>query len=485
MDPTPDDGPPRASPVTRGGARDLTTGPIGRTLLLFALPLLGSNALQSLNGTANAAWVSHALGPQALTATSNANIIVFLLLGAAFGLSMSANLLIAQAVGAGDEALVKRVMGSAVGFFFGLCLALAAGGHVLTPAILRAMHTPPDAFAAAVTYLGVIFLAVPMFFFFAFLMGAQRGAGDSRTPFYFSVLAIVLDIGLNPVLIMGLGPAPRLGIAGSALATFASQTLALAAMIIHLYRSGSLLAIRPREARLLVPDMRIVRTLVLKGVPMAIQMSVVSGSAVAMISLVNRYGSDTAAAYGAATQLWTYVQMPAMAMGAAISSMAAQNVGAGRFDRVDGAARIGALYAVLLTAAPVLVLYALGPIVFRLFLPAGSPSMPIALHINALALWGFIPFGAAFVLTGVIRATGTVWPPLLGMILSLWVIRVPFAGLLSPHMGADAVWWSFPLGSVVSLALALAYYHWGGWRKARLLDDVAARPASQARAPAE
>lgn len=465
-----------AGPPGRRGGRDLTTGPIGKTLILFALPILGSNALQSLNGTANAAWVSHALGPQALTATSNANIIMFLMLGAAFGLSMAATLLIAQATGAGDQALARRVAGSATGFFVVLSLGIGAGGWLATRAILTAMQTPDDAFEPATTYLRVIFLALPFMFFFAFLTGAQRGVGDTRTPFYFSALAIGMDIVLNPVLILGLGPAPRLGIAGSALATLTSQVAALAAMMAWLYRSGSVLVVRPGEFGLLRPDLRIVRALALKGGPMAIQMGLVSGAAVIMITLVNRYGSHTAAAYGAASQLWAYVQMPAMALGAAVSSMAAQNVGAGRLDRVDRTAALGALLAVALTAAPVGLLYLADPVAFRLFLPADSPSLPIALHINGVVLWGFIPFGAAFVLAGVIRATGAVWPPLLGMIISLWIVRAPFASYMQPYLGAEAVWWSFPLGSMTSLVLALAYYRWGGWRAVRLLDSVR-RPA--------
>ncbi len=95
--------------------QDLTTGPIGMTLITFALPVLGSNILQSLNGSANAIWVSHVLGEAALTATVNANNIFFLMLGAVFGMTMAANLLISQSVGAGNLAMVKRVVDSAVG----------------------------------------------------------------------------------------------------------------------------------------------------------------------------------------------------------------------------------------------------------------------------------------------------------------------------------------------------------------------------------
>ena len=452
--------------------QDLTTGPIGKTLIVFALPVLGSNILQSLNGSANAIWVSHVLGEAALTATVNANNIFFLMLGAVFGMTMAANLLISQSVGAKDVATVKRVVGSASTFFLVLSLSVGVAGYLLTPTILRLMQTPPDATRDAITYLRVIFAAMPFMYFFSFVMMAQRGAGDSKTPFWFSVAAVGMDVILNPLLITGFGPFPQLGIAGSATATLISQTLTLAAMIVYLYRTDSVLILKRGDWKLFRPELAIIKTLVVKGFPMALQMLVISGAAVLMIRFVNAYGSATAAGYGAAIQLWTYIQMPAMALGAAVSSMAAQNVGAGKMDRVNQIARKGVMIAAFMTGLPVALIYLVEPWVLLLFLPAGSPSAPIAMHINAFALWGFVPFGMAFVLNGIIRATGAVWPPLLGLLISMWFVRIPFAHFLEPVLGQDAVWWSFPLGSIMSLVLAAGYYRWGGWRKAKLMEGI-------------
>jgi len=452
--------------------QDLTTGPIGMTLITFALPVLGSNILQSLNGSANAIWVSHVLGEAALTATVNANNIFFLMLGAVFGISMAANLLISQAVGAGDHPMVKRVVGSSVSFFLVLSLTVGVLGYLLTPTVLHLMRTPPDATRDAITYLRVIFMAMPFMYFFSFVMMAQRGAGDSRTPFWFSVFAVGMDVILNPMLIIGVGPFPTMGIAGSATATLVSQTITLTAMIVYLYRTNSILVLRREEWRLLKPEWEIIKTLVVKGFPMALQMLVMSGAAVVMISFVNSYGTATAAGYGAAIQLWTYVQMPAMALGAAVSSMAAQNVGAGRMDRVNQIAGKGLLIAAVMTGVPVLLIYLIEPWVLMLFLPPSSPSTQIAMHINTFVLWGFIPFGMAFVLNGIIRATGAVWPPLLGLVISMWIVRIPFAQALEPTLGPDAIWWSFPLGSMTSLVLAAAYFQWGNWREAKLMPGM-------------
>jgi len=465
-------GGPGGFPARRGP--DLTTGPIGKTLVMFALPVLGSNMLQSISGSANAIWVSYVLGEAALTAIANANQIMFLMLGAIFGLSMASNIMIGQAFGARDEALAKRVIGTATAFFLVVSVSMGVIGVLLTPAILTAMGTPAESKRDAIAYLQVIFLAMPFMNFFTFMMMAQRGVGDSRTPLYFSIVSVSFDLLLKPLMIIGWGPIPALGIAGSAYSTLIAQTLALLAMMTYLYRRRSVLVIRPSEARLLIPDLTIIRSLVLKGIPMSFQMMVTSLAAVTMVGLVNRHGVVTSAAYGAAAQLWTYVQMPAMAIGAAVSSMAAQNVGAGRMDRVEKVAMAGAFYAFLFAAVPIVIIYLADPWVLRAFLPASSPSLPIAVRINSFVLWGFIPFGMAFVFSGIVRATGAVWPPLLAMIISLWGVRVPLANLLHPSLGADAIWISYPTASALTLVLAFAYYRWGGWRKSRMLPTTPA-----------
>jgi putative MATE family efflux protein len=466
-------GPGGAGAGQRPGGRkgpDLTTGAIGPTLIAFALPVLGTNVLQSLNGSANAIWVSHILGMSALTATTNANTIFFLMLGSVFGITMAANLMIGQAIGADNQPLAKRIIGTCIIFFLGLSSLVGLVGYTFTPAILTAMHTPADARLDAITYLRVIFMAIPFMYFFSFIQMAQRGTGDSRTPFYFSLFAVALEVCLNPMLIMGIGPFPKLGIAGSATATLVSQTLTLGLIIAWLYRKDSILVLKRHEWHLLKPDLAIMKNLVTKGLPMGLQMFVISGAALTMTGLVNGYGSSTAAAYGGALQLWNYVQMPAMALGMAVSSMAAQNVGAGRMDRVDRVAGIGAAYALLFSGVPILLIYLTQPIVLQLFLPASSPAFPIAMHINAFTLWSFIPFGVSFILSGVVRATGSVTPPLIAMVISLWVIRIPFALTLQPHIGADAIWWAFPVGSIASCLMAGAWFLWGPWRKSRLLD---------------
>lgn len=472
--------PPARGGLHGRGARDLTRGPITRTLLTFSLPLLGGNALQSLNGTVNQIWVSHTLGENAITALGNANIVMMLMLGAIFGVGMAANILIAQAVGRRDPDLVRKVMGTATSFFVVLSLGVALAGGALAPHILHAMGTPVEARAGAAIYLRIIFASVPFMYFFMFLQMAQRGAGDSTTPFWFLALAIAVDVTLNPLLIRGIGPFPRLGIAGSATSTLVGQGVALICLIVHLYRRHSVLALRGSDLRLLVPDPAILKSLVTRGLPMGVQMLVMSATAVVMISFVNHYGALTSAAYSISSIVWSYLQMPTMAIGASVSSMAAQNVGAGRWDRVNQVARAGVISGLVVTGAIALLLYAFNDQVLGILLPRHSPAIPLARHINTTVLWGFVLFSITFSLSGVVRSTGAVWQPMMILMVAMLGVRIPFAALMTPRFGPDAIWWSFPLGTITSAILTSLYYRFGGWRRSRMLEDEAVGEAPDA-----
>jgi putative MATE family efflux protein len=454
--------------------RSLTEGSIRIGLFKFAVPILFANILQSLNGSVNSIWVGRYLGEAALTATSNANTVMFLLIGAAFGVALAATILIGQCIGANDIAETKRVVGTSATFFAGISLAMAIAGLLLCRPLLIAMSTPADSLPLAVAYMRVIFLALPFLYLYAFVMAVLRGAGDSKTPFYFMLLSVGIDIALNPVFIFGVGPIPRMGIAGSALATFVAQVVSLYALIRHLYRRHHILCLHREELRLLRLDWSVVGTLVKKGIPMSAQMLVMSLSGVLMITLVNRFGVDTTAAFGAALQIWNYIQMPAFAVGMAVSAMTAQNVGAGKWHRVTSIARTGVLYSVLLTGSIALTIELLNRQVFGLFLPSGSGALDIAAHMNHIVTGSFIFFGISVALFGVVRATGAVMAPLLILTISLLVVRFPLAEVFLGRYQVDAIWWSFPVSSVLSALLALLYYKYGGWRSAHMQGPSAA-----------
>ena len=192
----------------------LTEGSIAPALLAFSLPILFGNVLQSINGSVNAVWVGKYLGEAALAAVGNANVVMFLLFGVLFGLSMASTIMVAQCVGAKNIGEAKRVVGTSAVFFLGLSLLMSLMGFALTQFLVDWLRTPPDALPFALIYMRIIFLALPFMGGLFFLMAVLRGAGDSRTPFIYLVMAVALDIALNPLLIFGWGPVPRLGDGG-------------------------------------------------------------------------------------------------------------------------------------------------------------------------------------------------------------------------------------------------------------------------------
>ncbi|MBA2942646.1 MATE family efflux transporter [Paenibacillus sp. CGMCC 1.16610] len=451
----------------------LTEGPIAKTLILFSLPILLGNVLQTLNGSINAVWIGKYLGEGGLAATSNANIIMFFLISSIFGFAMAAVILIGQNLGAKKTHEAKKVVGTSTVFFFILSILVAAFGLLFSSTILTWMNTPPDVKDLAVVYTRILFAGVPFMFGFNLIMAILRGSGDAKTPFYFLLLSAILDVILNPLLIDGIGPFPKMGIAGSAVATFIAQLISFVLLIVYLYRKKYFLRITKEDLPLLRINWTIIRTLIQKGVPMGLNMVVVSISNLLLVHLVNSYGSESTAAFGVAMQISSYVQMPAMAIGGAVTSMAAQNIGAGLWGRVNRITWTGVAVNILMTGLIVVVLTLFNREVVSLFLPPEGSAIALGVHINNLTLWSFIIFGVFNVVAGVVRSAGSVVFPLVVAFIALLLVRIPLATVLSHKYGFDVIWWSFPVSFTVAMTLNVIYYQLGKWRQARMIPAKA------------
>jgi putative MATE family efflux protein len=454
--------------------RDLTQGPIGKTLLLFTIPTLAGNVLQSLNASINTIWIGRFLGEKALAATANATNIIFLIFSALFGFAMAAMILIGQHVGRRDVDSARRVFGAAAGLLLGISFVMVAVGVGFTDRLLHLLGTPADAAPLASAYLKMMLLGLPFSALVVLLMMSLRGVGDAMTPLWFMIAGTIIDAGLNPLLIVGIGPFPALGIVGSAIATLIANAVSLTGMFVVVYWRDLPVRLRGAEFRYLLPQWALLRLILSKGVMMGLQMFVLTATGLVMIGLVNHAGVIATAAYGVAVQLWNYVQMPALAVGSAVSAMAAQNIGAGRWDRVGAITRSGLLYNFLLTGVLVLLLTLFDRPVLGLFLGAGSPAIPIAREIQLIAGWSFLFSGMTMVFFATVRANGVVVAPLVIMIVGLVICRLGFAVLAQRWLGFDALWWAFPASSLIVALLSWAYYVRGGWRNRSLADETIA-----------
>ena len=463
---------------------DLTEGPVMKTLILFSVPTLLSNILQSLSGTINSIWVGRLIGEDALAATANANIIMFLVAGAAFGFGMAGTVMIGQRFGARNIDGARRAFGTAVGFSAVLMVVIAVIGFVLAPALLDVLKTPGNAYHLALTYIRLMFVSMPFMMVSVILTMGLRGTGDSRTPLIFMGVTVAIDTVLNPMLISGFGPFPKMGIAGSATSTIFASLISFVGMIIYVYAKDLPLRLRGAELRYLKPHREELGFILTKGIPMGAQMLVMSAAGIIVVGLVNREGLAITAAYAAAMQLFTYVQMPAMAIGGAVSAMAAQFIGARKWDRLDHVTWSGVIVNFAMTGFLTAILLAFDRAALGLFLGPHSPAVLLGRHIQLLAVWSFVLFGVTMVFSATMRAAGAVWLPLLIIAIALYPVRLGFYFATYAWLHADAIWLSFPAGSIASLILGWAFYRYSGWRR-HALPQTSEEAQEEAEALAE
>ncbi|MGH7018998.1 MAG: MATE family efflux transporter [Brevundimonas sp.] len=449
--------------------------------MAFSLPTLGAAVLQSLNGSVNAVWVGHTLGEAALAATLNGNMILFLLMAFVFGAGQAAMILIGKAVGADDLTEARRVMGAVVGAFAAASVVIAAAGVLASEHILRLLSTPPAAAEMAQVYLRVVFLGLPAGLLVTLLMMGLRGAGDSLSPLWFTLLSVALDLALNPLLILGLGPFPRLGIAGSALAMTLANAISLVAMVLWIYARDLPIRLGRSDLRFLRPDFRLLGEVVGKGLPMGLQMIVMTLAAMSVLGLVNREGVLSTAAYSVAQQLWGYLQMPALAVAAGVSAMTAQAIGAGDHERARGIARSGILISLVLTLGLVMAILPLDALLISLFIGEASQALPVARHILWTASWGFPFMAVGTVLFAHARAYGVVVRPLLITIIAMFPLRLGFAFGAYDWLLADALWLSVPIGTASTCLMAAGLHRLLSTRRSA---QARARTAVEAADPA-
>ena len=301
-------------------------------------------------------------------------------------------------------------------------------------------------------------------------MMALRGAGDSMTPLWFMIVAVVLDSGLNPVFIRGLGPAPRLGIAGSATAT-ADRQLRQPHRAAHLHlRAGpAAAAARRASCAICCPTRRMLKTIVVKGLPMGLQMIVISLVGLALIGLVNREGVDTDRGLrrrDAALDLCPDAGDGARRRGQRDGRAEYRRRQVGPGQRGSPASAI--VQSLLITGALIVAADVRRPAGARPVHGPDSPALPIARHIQLLATWNFLLFGVTMVLFGTVRANGAVWAPLIILAIGLCPVRFGSSSATYGWLGADAIWMSFPVSPSSTSRLPPLSICSGGWKKARM-----------------
>ena len=437
--------------------------PLWRVYLAFLVPMILSNILQALSGTVNNIYLGQLLGVHAMAAVSAVFPVVFLLIALMIGVGSGASVLIGQAWGAKEVDRVRAITGTTlmVGLYAGLVVAVF-GGTFAQP-LLAALGTPADILPEATAYARISLLGGPAIFLFLLLTSMQRGVGDSKTPLKTLLISTMVGLAITPALLLGWGGLPRMGVASGAYASAIGFVVALGWTAWHMVRTRHPMAPTAALRQHLRVDTAIVRKVLRIGLPTGLSMITISLAEIAVLFLVNRFGSQATAAYGAVNQIVSYVQFPAISIAICASILGAQSIGAGRAHMLGAIARTGIYLNLVLTGGLVLLGYLFSRSVLGLFITDGA-VVDLAQTLLHIMLWSSVVMGMSMVLSGLMRASGSVLVPTALTMLAIGGIEVPVAWLLSVHYGLNGVWAGYPVAFVVMLLMQTAYYRWV-WRK--------------------
>lgn len=432
-------------------SKDLTIGSPWRVIATFAVPLLLGNVVQQLYHFADAVVVGRVLGVDSLAAVGATGSLLFLLIGFAWGTTSGFAIPTAHAFGAGDHAAVRRSVATGALLTGVITAALTLAAPLLAEPALRLLRTPEELLPQATTFAVVSFLGAGSTMFFNFLSSVIRAIGDSRTPLVFLTVSCVLNIALVVGLVGGLGT----GVGGAALATVASQGVAVALCLLYVWRRVPVLHVHRADWRVSRADVS--RHLHL-GLPMGFQASIIAIGALAVQVRLNRLGPEAVAAYTTAARVDLLAVTLLASLALAMSMFVAQNLGGGRPDRIRAGVVQGVWMAVGASVVLGAVLVAGGSHLVELFVGAGEQRVvdlaSYLLLVNGLL---YVILGVLMVLRGALQGLGhTVVPTVTGLV--ELVMRVGAAVVLGAVYGFQGVVWGNPLAWVGAVAILVPAY---------------------------
>lgn len=434
-----------------------------KSFLRFLAPLMLSNALQSLFGTVSNVYLGQMIGVDAIAAVSTFFPVFFFLFAFVMGLSTGATVLIGQAFGAGEHGRVKIVVGTTLAM--GLLLSVSVGliGGLFSWQLMMALATPADILDQASRYARIMLLTMPLGFVFLLMTAMIRGVGDAVTPLRALALSTAIGLILTPMLIRGGFGLPAFGITSPAWAAAISNAVTLVALAAYLLRKKHALAPDVALLRHVRLNRAVIGQILGIGLPSAVGMVVMAIAELVLLGLVNGFGSDATAAYGAVNQVMGYTQFTAMSISIAVSILGAQAIGGGDRARLDGIVRIGLAFNLVLTGGLVALIYLMPRAVLGIFITDGA-VLDLAKGLLFIALWSSVPFGLATTFSGAMRAAGVALTPMLLSIFALVAIELPSAVILSRTIGLEGVWAAYPIVFCAMFVLQMGYYLMV-WRK--------------------
>ena len=443
---------------------DMTHGDPVKQIVKFMIPMLIGNVFQQLYNTVDSIVVGKYIVDNALAAVGSAGPIVNLLLVLFMGISVGAGIMVSQYFGAKQRESLSKAIGCCITMTFISYLIVMAIAPLVSMPLLRLINTPDEIIAWCNSYLLILFMGGIGSAYYNILSGVLRGLGDSVSALIYLIVATILNIVLDIYFVAGLG----LGVPGVALATVIAQAVSAVLAIRKLSRKTDCFDMK---AAYLKPERKYIRELFRLGMPSGITQMIFSLSMVVVQSLTNSFGAMCIATNVIVMRIDGFVMMPAFSFGAAMTTFAGQNIGAGRLDRVEEGAKKGTLVAMATSLVITILILLFGKYLMALFTNTEA-LINQSYHMMMILGFGYIAMEVTQCLQGIMRGAGDTMAPMWLSMISTVAIRVPLAYLMTwmtrspaePHGHFYMMFVSLLVTWLIGATMTFCVYKMGRWK---------------------
>lgn len=440
-------------------ARDLTVGKEGKQILLFALPVLVATVFQQLYNVVDSIIVGNYIGKEALASVGASFPVIFVTISLIMGISTGISVVISQYFGAKQFDNVVKAINTFYAFVFGASIVISAFGVYFARDIFVALKLPDAILNDATDYLQIYLGGLILMFGFYGTNAVLRGMGDSKTPLYFTIFSTLLNVILDLVFVLVF----NWGIKGVAYASVVAQGVSFFMATFFINKGDSLIHFSIKGFKF---DYEIFMKSLRIGLPTGLQQSFVAIGMIAIMRIVNDFGTDAIAAYTAASRLDAFASMPAMAFASALATFVGQNIGANKIERIrKGYITTIAVTSVFSVVVSILI-YFFGKELIMLF-SIDQAVIDIGYSYLVIVSSFYVLFTAMFTTQGLLRGAGDTLIPMFFTLIALWLLRIPLSYFLSRPsvgLGTDGIWWGIPIAWCFGFIASFIYYKTGRWK---------------------
>lgn len=441
----------------RKGNTDLTEGKVWKVIVRFALPLLVGNLLQQFYNITDSIIVGQFLGKEALAAVSASFFIYYFIISLVIGVGSGTTVVISQLFGAKQYQKVQLAFSSFFIFMLVGGIILSIAGIIFAEPVFRLTNTPEEVIPQAVAYFRIYIGGTFLFVTFNSIISILRGVGESVRPMLFILITTVLNIAFDLLFILVF----KWGIEGAARATVVSQGIGMCIALAYVNNTHPLLSIKKQD---MLFDWKLFKESLKIGLPTSVQQCAIALGLIALLGIVNSFGTNTLTAYGAAGKIDTIITQAILTLSGALAAFCGQNIGAGRLDRVKKGVQFTMYTNIALGLLTFAAVYLFGNEMMRIFT---KDIDVVAIGKEYLLIIGgfFIVHGALNVYNGALRGAGDTLFPMITSLVCLWLIRIPLAYYLSSWLGRNGIWWAIGISITIGLIVTFVYYRWGSGRE--------------------